>query len=110
MPRSTGPGFLADRDRVTTRVRAWVSRCSLQRRPRRDGEEAYLGVEWLRAPLVNALVGSNWLYELSASEVGNPSTPNAPSFQDGATHWGALLRYTGGDRDKARLIPLDYSA
>ena len=44
-------------------VRARVSRCSLQRRPRRDGEEAYLGVDWLRAPLV----GSNWLYELSVA-------------------------------------------
>ena len=44
-------------------VRARVSRCSLQRRPRRDGEEAHLVVEWLRAPLV----GSNWLYELSAA-------------------------------------------
>ena len=42
--------------------RARVSRCSLQRRPRRDGEEAYLGLGELRAPLV----GSNWLYELSA--------------------------------------------
>ena len=30
----------------------------------RDGEEAHLGFEWLRAPLV----GSNWLYELSAQQ------------------------------------------
>ena len=43
-------------------VRARVSRCSLQRRPRRDGEEAHLGLGELRAPQV----GSNWLYELSA--------------------------------------------
>ena len=43
-------------------VRARVSRCSLQRRPRRDGEEAHLGLGELREPHV----GSNWLYELSA--------------------------------------------
>ena len=45
-------------------VRARVSRCSLQRRPRRDGEEAHLGLGELRAPLVR----SNWLYELSAQQ------------------------------------------
>ena len=44
--------------------RGRISHCSLQRRPRRDGEEAYLGFEWLRAPLVR----SNWLYELSAQQ------------------------------------------
>ena len=44
--------------------RARVSRCSLQRRPRRDGEEAYLGLVELLAPLVR----SNWLYELSAQQ------------------------------------------
>ena len=43
-------------------VRAQVSRCSLQRRPRRDGEEAHLGLGEWRAPQV----GSNWLYEVSA--------------------------------------------
>ena len=75
MPRSTGPGFLADRDRVTTRVRARVSRCSLQRRPRRDGEEAYLGVDWLRAPLV----GPNWVTHINedrrAKTHHNPPQP-----------------------------------
>ena len=44
--------------------RAGVSRCSLQRRPRRDGEEAYLGFGWLRAPLVRP----TWLSELSAHQ------------------------------------------
>ena len=43
---------LPQRDRVFMGVRARVSRCSLQRRPRRDGEEAHLGFEWLRAALV----------------------------------------------------------
>ena len=45
-------------------VRARVSRCSLQRRPRRDGEEAHLGVDWLRAPLV-----------LSWDPIGSMSSP-----------------------------------
>ena len=46
--------------------RGRVSRCSLQRRPRRDGEEAHLGLGELRlrAPLVR----SNRLYELSAQQ------------------------------------------
>ena len=44
--------------------RGRVSRCSLQRRPRRDGEEVHLGFEWLRAPLVRP----TWLSELSAQQ------------------------------------------
>ena len=49
-------------DRGLMAGRGRRSRCSLQRRPRRDGEEAHLGLGELRAPQV----GSNWLYELSA--------------------------------------------
>ena len=75
--------------------RARVSRCSLQRRPRRDGEEAYLGLGELRAPQV----GSNWLYELSepislskkligSHERGRAQKPEWHS----ARHWSALLR------------------
>ena len=51
-----GQWFMAGRGRR--------SRCSLQRRPRRDGEEAHLGFEWLRAPLVRP----TWLSELSAQQ------------------------------------------
>ena len=81
------------------------SRCSLQRSPRRDGAEAHLGLGELRAPQV----GPNWLYELSVPishqldptrEVGNPSTPNAPSCQDGTTGafclaWRAAIEREG---------------
>ena len=59
-----GRESLPQRDRVFMGVRARVSRCSLQERPRRDGEEAHLGFEWLREPLVRP----NWLSELSAQQ------------------------------------------
>ena len=60
-------------------VRARVSRCSLQRRPRRDGEEAHLGVDWLRAPLV----GPNWLSELAAVAPRDGDRPQRGSDRAG---------------------------
>ena len=58
-------------------VRARVSRCSLQRRPRRDGEEAHLGVDGLPTSLVRP----NWLYELAAPYIDMGTMRYDPHYQ-----------------------------